>query len=547
MKKKLKIGIFLNSNIKLQDGHIKIISELINSDFTKLECVFYYNVKKKLNLLSSILYNFIARVEKKYCLITRKKEQIVIKKYFSQIKKYFLNENNKNKFFKDEKIKDKLKNIDLILILEKNKFIESQIVDLPKLGSWVINFGVDEFIFAGFWESLNKKDITKVEIQNIKYTTLKRGFSIIDQGFYSTKISSWFSNRDFILEKSAILLMKNIRLLNLKLKKKQKNFFSKNKTKPEFITLLKYVIKKYPKTLFRKTLLFLLYPNNKIHTELNHNPWNIHIGNKINNKLLSFKSSKRIKPKNNQAWADPFLISYKQDDYVFFENFEFSKQKGKISFAKIRNNSISEIDDALDLKFHLSYPFLWREKNHFFMMPETGQKKCIQIWKAEHFPKKWILHKTLFKGQSCVDTSFFDTKNGQRWLFTNKSNDKYNDHNSELYVYKTDKKFNKIIPHKYNPVIIDSRIARNAGNIFYNDKKEIIRPSQVNILNFYGKGLNLRIIKKLKIDCYEELQSKSFYPNFKKKINAIHHISQNKNNYAIDVRYKTLLSNFIPE
>lgn len=47
MKKKLKIGIFLNSNIKLQDGHIKIISELINSDFTKLECVFYYNVKKK--------------------------------------------------------------------------------------------------------------------------------------------------------------------------------------------------------------------------------------------------------------------------------------------------------------------------------------------------------------------------------------------------------------------------------------------------------------------------------------------------------------------
>ena len=62
MKKKLKIGIFLNSNIKLQDGHIKIISELINSDFTKLECVFYYNVKKKPNLLSSFLYNFIAKL-----------------------------------------------------------------------------------------------------------------------------------------------------------------------------------------------------------------------------------------------------------------------------------------------------------------------------------------------------------------------------------------------------------------------------------------------------------------------------------------------------
>jgi hypothetical protein len=548
MKKKLKIGITLNSNEKLQDGHLKIISELINCHFLKLECVIYYKEKKKLNLLSSFLYDFISKVEKKYCLITRKKEQKIIKKYFLKIEKYFFNKNNKNKFFEDSKIKDKLKNIDLLLFFEKNEFIKSQIVNLPKKGSWMINFGVNEFIFAGFWESLDKKNVTKVEIQKIKYTNLKKSFSVIDQGFYSTKVSSWFSNRDFVLEKSAILLMKNIRLLNLKLKKKkQKNVFSKNETRPRFTSLLKYIIKKYPRAFLRKTLLFLFYPNKKTYTEPSHNPWNIHIGTKINNKLLPFKTSTRIKPKNNQAWADPFLISYKKKDYVFFENFEFSKQKGKISFAKLVNNNISEIDDALDLKFHLSYPFLWKEKNNFFMMPETGQKKCVQIWKAVDFPKKWILYKTLFKGQSCVDTNFFDTKNGQRWLFTNKSNDKYNDHNSELYVYKTDKKFNKIIPHKYNPVIIDSRIARNAGNLFYNYKKQIIRPSQLNILNFYGKGLNLRIIKKLKIDSYEEFQFKSYYPNFKKRINAIHHISQNKKNYAIDVRYKNFLSNFIPE
>ena len=50
--------------------------------------------------------------------------------------------------------------------------------------------------------------------------------------------------------------------------------------------------------------------------------------------------------------------------------------------------------------------------------------------------------------------------------------DKYSDHNSELYIYKVvDDNFNKLIPHEKNPVIIDSRIARNAGKIFYNDKK----------------------------------------------------------------------------
>ena len=60
------------------------------------------------------------------------------------------------------------------------------------------------------------------------------------------------------------------------------------------------------------------------------------------------------------------------------------------------------------------------------MMPESGEKKNVVIWKSLNFPKKWILYKKLFIGQSLVDTTFFDNKNGDRWLFTNISDDKYN-------------------------------------------------------------------------------------------------------------------------
>ena len=50
----------------------------------------------------------------------------------------------------------------------------------------------------------------------------------------------------------------------------------------------------------------------------------------------------------------------------------------------------------------------------------------------------------------------------------------------------------KIIePHKDNPVIIDSRIARNAGPIF-KYKSHYYRPSQANINGIYGNGLNLK-------------------------------------------------------
>ena len=383
MKKKLKIGIFLNKDEKLYDGHIKIISDFIKSDYIKLEYIFEYENQKKLNFLSYFLYSFISKVEKKYCLIIRKKEEKIVKNFMSNIKKYSLNDSNRDKFFKDKLVKKNLQNIDLLLFFEKSRFVKSKITSLPKLGSWLIDFGVEDFIFTGFWESLYKKNVTKVGIQKINSIYSKKKFLVIDQGFYSTKIASWFSNRDFVLEKSSVLLKKNIRLLYLKLKnKKQKQKFYKNKIKPGSIILLKYIFKKYTNAFFRKSLLSLFYPNNiKSYTEPNHNRWNIHVGNKLNNKLSSFKTSKRIEPPKNQAWADPFLISYKKEDYLFFENYEFSKKKAKISFIKISNKNILEVDDALDMKFHLSYPFLWKEKNNIFMMPESGKKNVYKYGK----------------------------------------------------------------------------------------------------------------------------------------------------------------------
>ena len=67
---------------------------------------------------------------------------------------------------------------------------------------------------------------------------------------------------------------------------------------------------------------------------------------------------------------------------------------------------------------------------------------------------------------------FFQIKKNNLWLFINKSIDKFKDHDSELYIYKVENNFDKFIPHKLNPVIIDCRFARNAGNLFYYKKKK---------------------------------------------------------------------------
>ena len=119
-------------------------------------------------------------------------------------------------------------------------------------------------------------------------------------------------------------------------------------------------------------------------------------------------------------------------------------------------------------------------------------------------------------GENFADPTFFFDKNKNLWLFINKSIDKFKDHNSELYIYKVEKNFDKFIPHKLNPVIIDCRFARNAGNLFYY-KNKLLKPCQINIYGKYGYGLQFLEVTKLNINNFNYKKINSF--------KNIHHFS----------------------
>ena len=100
-----------------------------------------------------------------------------------------------------------------------------------------------------------------------------------------------------------------------------------------------------------------------------------------------------------------------------------------------------------------------------------------------------------------------------------------------------DDNFNKLEPHKLNPVIIDSRIARNAGKIFYNNRRQIIRPSQINIREKYGSGININIIKKLTLNDYKEQLIAKIEPDTNHDVEGVHHIATYKNKIYIDALF----------
>ena len=545
MQKKLNIGLLFNRNEILSDRHIKLIYDLIKSKKYEIKCTFKIKNDQKENFLTRLFLKIIYFSEKKYLRIKRINEEKIVKNNLSKLKK-FNDFSSDNDLLNSSNSLKKIKNLDLILSFNKN-ILKKEYNNFSFINEiWIVDYGCNDNSYAGFWNCFLNQEVTPVYLN--KVYKKRNNFKIIniDKGFYSTKQSSWLLNRDFIIEKSNSLILKNLSLFNKKNNEQNKKFSIKYFPNPNYFSLFYYIIKKYPKVLARKfsSLLFKILRLNLFYNS-NLNPWNIHIGSYKDEKRINLLKSNRIIAPKGEEWADPFLISYRNKNYLFFENFEFKTNKAKISYTVLKNQNITKVYDALNLKNHLSYPFIWNEKNNLYLMPESAKSKCIQIWKADKDLKKWKVYKTLFKEKSCADTTFFDDKKGTRWLFINQSNDKYDDHNSELYIYKTDKKFNKIIPHRLNPVIIDSRYARNAGKVFYNKKGLLLRPSQKNIHNFYGKGLNLRIIKKLTLTEYEEIDYISLSADFKKDINGIHHFSKNNEIYVIDLKYKNLMYNFL--
>ena len=117
------------------------------------------------------------------------------------------------------------------------KNLKGRILLLPKHGTWLFNYGVNETKFAGFWECFNNSSITIVILQKIKQDKSIIILETIDKGFYSTKMSSWFLNREFITEKSSTLLLKNLRLTANGIKQDNDNLNSaenKNYNNPNF-------------------------------------------------------------------------------------------------------------------------------------------------------------------------------------------------------------------------------------------------------------------------------------------------------------------------
>jgi hypothetical protein len=239
-------------------------------------------------------------------------------------------------------------------------------------------------------------------------------------------------------------------------------------------------------------------------------------------------------PPHDKFWADPQLIVHNNKNYVFFEEFSISENKGHISIMTINDKGHSEPKKIITESHHLSYPNIFKFDDKFYMIPESSQKNTIDLYKCEEFPYKWKFEKTLMKNVTAVDSTIFYF-NKKWWLFSVIAIINGAIPGDELFLfYSDDPTSTEWISHPKNPIISDVRNARPGGHIFEYDNK-IIRPSQ-NSMKGYGHAINLNEIIKLTENEYEEKQIKILEPNWNEKIKAIHTLEYHNGLTVIDAK-----------
>lgn len=246
----------------------------------------------------------------------------------------------------------------------------------------------------------------------------------------------------------------------------------------------------------------------------------------------------QIIPPKDRFWADPFIVEENGVHYVFVEELEFEEGKGYISVIELKEGVSKPLKSQkiLEKPYHLSYPFIFKLQDTYYMIPESTANKTIDLYQCEDFPLKWRYCNALMENVIAADTTikFHD---GKYWLFTLIEPEQGITTNKDLHIfYSDDLLSNNWVAHPANPVVSDVSSARPAGNIF-EDEGVLYRPSQ-DCSKRYGWAMSVNKIITLNEKEYLEEKVTHIMPNWERNLLATHTFNKVGKLSMVDVLVK---------
>jgi hypothetical protein len=239
-----------------------------------------------------------------------------------------------------------------------------------------------------------------------------------------------------------------------------------------------------------------------------------------------------VDPPADRFYADPFLAEHDGRTFVFFEDYSYVERKGTLACAELGASGIGEPHTVLAGPDHLSYPSLFQWRGEWFMVPETGARRRVEIWRARRFPDEWALETVAFNGVDACDATLVE-HDGRWWMFVTLCVDG-GPRADEVSLFHAPTPLGPWQPHRANPVVSDAAHARPAGAI-YRDGDALIRPSQ-DARGGYGQAITLNRIDRLSPREYRETPIGSIKPTWHPRVVGTHTIARSSLFEVVDGR-----------
>jgi hypothetical protein len=384
------------------------------------------------------------------------------------------------------------------------RIIRGEILSCAKYGVWSFHHA-DNREYRGappaFWEMYEGNPVTGSILQVL--TEALDGGRVIYRSLSATDFGSLYSTLNPMYWKTAEFAMRRLRdlhrygwdyLQSLEEFNEPDNYTKGIYRTPPTPVMVRFLTKVVGRKIYRKFRSFLF--TERTQWFIAYRPRNAAFT------ALSNRKDFRVVPlPRGRFYADPFLLKRNGKTYLFFEDFEFQKNRAAISYMEIGSDGqLGAPRAALVRDYHLSYPFLIESQGNVYMIPETRERKTIELYRATEFPEKWALIKNIAENVLAVDSTLFQHA-GKFWLFTNIAVPGGSTFD-ELHLFHADSLEGEWTPHPKNPVVSDVRRARPAGRVFYEDGK-LIRPSQDCSLR-YGFAITLNEVEILSETEYRE-------------------------------------------
>jgi hypothetical protein len=224
--------------------------------------------------------------------------------------------------------------------------------------------------------------------------------------------------------------------------------------------------------------------------------------------------TRRLCPPQGMIQADPFVLDVAGRRWLLFEELQCSNNRGYIAAMAMHGTEVQKQECKVVLvePWHLSFPFVWREGDDLYLLPEANESRKLTAYKILDGDLNLRPCEPLITGIRLADANIIRYE-GRLWLFAAAA-----DHgaslNDALHVYWAEHVEGPWRTHKLNPVKVDASSARPAGEMWVEDG-HVHRVVQ-DCSSTYGGSVRCMRVTLLTDDGFEEQE----VPGWSSALNA---------------------------